>query len=122
MGTNMGIHVKNFVKKCTLAFFLCAGLTNVAVAGGTQTGKVTFITIRGSDGLILIELSGTPSNKPACAPYTYWIIKNENSLVGKQQLALLVTAKATGQTVAISGTGDCTRWPNGEDIDTVQQQ
>jgi len=28
-------------------------------------------------------------------------------------------AKATGQTVVISGTGECTRLPSGEDIDAV---
>jgi hypothetical protein len=87
-----------------------------------QAGKIKYLTIRGSDGLVLVELDGPVSGKPACAPYSYWILKDEKSLTGKQQLALLVTAKATGQTIAISGTGSCTRWHDGEDIDTIQVQ
>lgn len=91
----------------------------MAVAGGNQTGQVIRIFVRQSDHVVLVDIAGTPSNRPACAPYTYWVIKDETSLTGKQQLALLMLAKATGQTVVISGTGECTRLPSGEDIDVI---
>jgi hypothetical protein len=118
----MRILSKNFIKNLSIAFLLSLAMTSLAIAGGTQTGKITFLTIRGSDGLVLIELAGSPANKPGCALYTYWILKDETSLTGKQQLALLTAAKVAGQTVAISGTGSCTRWHDGEDIDTIQLQ
>lgn len=118
----MPFSARDFAKNFTLLIILCAGLSSAAIAGGTQTGQVSLITVRASDGLVLIELTGSASNKPACAPFTYWIIKDEASLAGKQHLALLMEAKATGRTVAISGSGYCTRWHDGEDIDTVQLQ
>ena len=118
----MNVHARNLIKNCTIFAFLYSGITNVAFAGGTQTGRITLLTIRASDGLVLVELDGGASGKPACAHYSYWILKDETSLTGKQQLAVLVAAKVTGQTVAISGTGSCTRWPDGENIDTIQVQ
>lgn len=114
--------MKNFINRFALFVGLYLGITNLAFAGGTQTGKVVHLTLRGSDGLVLIDLDGPVSDKPICARYLYWIIKDETSLIGKQQLALLLTAKATGQTIAISGTGTCTRWHDGEDIDAIQLQ
>lgn len=118
----MPIFARSFIKRITLVVLLHFALADVAFAAGGQTGKIKFLTVRGSDGLVLVELDGQASGKPACAPYSYWILKDETSLTGKQQLALLIAAKAAGQTVAISGTGNCTRWRDGEDIDTVQIQ
>ena len=118
----MGIDARNLIKSCTFLVSLYLGMTTVALAGGGQTGKITFLTLRGSDGLVLVELAGSATGKPGCALYSYWILRDETSLIGKQQLAFLLAAKAAGQTVAISGTGSCSRWHDGEDIDTVQLQ
>lgn len=115
----MHVHARNFIKTCMLIFLLYSGVTNIAIAAGNQTGQVVRIFVRQTDHVVLVDITGTPTNKPACAPYTYWIIKDETSVTGKQQLALLMLAKATGQTVNIAGTGDCTRFPSGEDIDVV---
>lgn len=90
-----------------------------AHAGGSQTGQVTQVTARASDGLNLVILTGTPSGHPACATHLYWIIKDENSETGKKQLAMFMTAQATGKSVSVAGLGTCTRWPDGEDIDSV---
>jgi len=118
-GGRMGVRTRDFIKACSLVVLLSLGMTNVAIAAGNQTGQVVRIFVRQSDHVVLVDITGTPTNKPACAPYTYWIIKDETSLTGKQQLALLMLAKATGLTVNIAGTGDCTRFPSGEDIDVV---
>jgi hypothetical protein len=72
--------------------------------------------VRSSDGVNVINLSGTLSGRPACAKYDYWFIKDENSTAGKKQLALLMMAQAAGHVVTIEGSGACTRWGDGEDI------
>lgn len=87
---------------------------------GTQTGTVTSLEVRASDGLIAVYLSGTASGRPACAvTQPYWIVKDENSTSGKQQLAQLMLARATGQTVTINGMNTCVRWSDGEDINLI---
>ncbi len=47
------------------------------------------------------------------------MIKNEKSLVGKQQLTLLLMAQATNKVVSIVGYDTCSRWGNGEDINYI---
>lgn len=90
------------------------------VLAGTQTGKVTSLKVRASDGLIYFTLTGQHSNAPACTAGTnYWMIKNENSETGKRQFAQLLAARSTGATVEIVGAGTCTRWFDGEDVDQV---
>jgi hypothetical protein len=89
---------------------------------GSITGVVSHVHVRASDGLVYVVVSGSPVGKPTCATGNYWMIANENSNVGKQQLALLTAAKSSGQVVTITGSGTCTRWGDGEDINSVQLQ
>ena len=86
---------------------------------GSQTGQITSVQVRASDGLIFVFLSGTATGRPSCATISYWMIKNENSTAGKQQLAQLLAARASGQQVTILGSNTCSRWPDGEDIDLI---
>jgi hypothetical protein len=93
----------------------CAG-----AHAGTQTGTVTQVNVRSTDGLVYVYLSGTASGRVTCASATaYWIIKDETSTSGKQQIAELMLASATGKTVTITGTNSCQRWLDGEDIGLV---
>jgi hypothetical protein len=62
---------------------------------------------------------GTATGRPSCATVPYWIIKDENSNAGKKLFALLLLAKATGQTITVTGSGTCTRWFDGEDVDVI---
>jgi hypothetical protein len=87
---------------------------------GQQTGLITQMHIRSSDGLVYFHLDGAPSGKPACAIYHYWIIKDENSNAGKQQIAALLMAKASGKAITVTGRNACTRWGDGEDVDDIQ--
>jgi hypothetical protein len=84
-----------------------------------QEGKVASIFIRSGDGLVYFFLDTAPTAKPACAGANYFMIKDENSAAGKRQLALLMMARATGQTITVIGTGTCTRWPDGEDAEVL---
>jgi len=47
------------------------------------------------------------------------MIKDENSNTGKQQLAILLAARASGETITVDGSNTCTRWGDGEDVDLV---
>ena len=110
-----------------LAAQFIAGLSGACVMtssyGGSQTGVVTSLDIRASDGLAYFHLSGTASGRPTCAASSvYWMIKAENSLAGKQQLAMLLTALASGKTITVTGANTCSRWSDGEDVETLRIQ
>jgi hypothetical protein len=95
-------------------------LTATPAAAGTITGTVEWVIARASDGLTYAMINGTASGQPACATEQYWIIMDENSEAGKKQYAMLLLAQASGQQIAVGGHNTCTRWPDGEDIDSVQ--
>jgi hypothetical protein len=100
----------------------CLGALATAVpawAFGSARGTVFRLHVRASDGLVYVYLNGDRTNRPACAVQSYWIIRDETSAVGKQQLALLMLAQTTGRSVIIQGSGLCTRFADGEDIKEV---
>lgn len=91
-----------------------------AARASSQTGRVETLIVRASDGLVYVHLEGAVRDgRPACAMHGYWMIRDENSAAGKRQYALLLVAKATGRRVVIQGSGQCTRWSDGEDINEL---
>ena len=98
---------------------LAALSASTAFAGGIVTGKVLQVVVRASDGLVYAVLSGTPTGQPNCAKGGYWMIVNETSDVGHKQYAMLLDAQASGAQITIWGSGYCTRWGDGEDIDSM---
>jgi hypothetical protein len=88
---------------------------------GQQSGTVAKIIVRASDGLVYFTVKGPAiANAPSCATHGYWIIKDENSNAGKQQYALILSAHATGKRISITGMNTCTRWGDGEDVNSIQ--
>jgi hypothetical protein len=99
-------------------FLLCLPLTSWA---GTQSGKVDYLIVRASDGLVYFTLKGgSLNNSPSCATNSYWMIKDENSVAGQQQYSMLLAAHAAQKTVNVSGMNTCSRWGDGEDVNSVQ--
>ena len=95
-------------------------VASFSVNASTQTGKVTKIYVRASDGLTYFVLdSAAPSDKPACATKAYWMIKDENSEAGKKQYSMLLAARSSGKTVTVYGSDTCTRWGDGEDVNSI---
>lgn len=96
-------------------------MIGVAPAHASESsGRVRDIVVRQSDGLHFVVLSADPVGRPACAAsHAYYMIANEASDVGKAQFALLMSAYFADRPVRIVGTGQCTRWGDGEDIDIV---
>ncbi len=98
----------------------CMMLISSNVAAGWQDGQITQIIVRQSDGLHYFFMTGTATNRPTCAAeQKYWMIKDENSVAGKSQLSMLLTAYAAGKTIHVSGTGECSRWVDGEDVNVI---
>ena len=108
--------------KINLALLL-AGFCTVAVSpaiAGTQSGAIKGIYVRTSDGLIWLDLFGVAQGRPACAlSHTYWIVPNEGTDAGKRLYATLLAAQLSGREVTIEGRNTCTRWRDGEDIETL---
>jgi hypothetical protein len=107
--------------KARLALLLggCCAVAASAAIAGTQTGQVKVIYARDSDGIIVVNLDGTAADHPGCAQQPYWVVPNEKTDSGKRILALLLAAQLSGRYVTIRGKDTCTRWPDGEDIDSV---
>ncbi len=95
-------------------------LAPVLASAGSETGTVSYVLVRASDGLIYFEVNGSKNSSPSCATKNYWIIKDENSETGKMQYSMLLAAAASGKTVKISGTGDCGRWGDGESVNELK--
>lgn len=112
---------KNLKKKIqTLTAFVAILIASATAYAGDQTGTITTLIVRDSDGLVYFWMTGTQSNRPACAAnHTYWMIANENSETGKRQFAMLMLAKAQGLTLHVSGKNTCTRWGDGEDVEAI---
>ena len=105
---------KTILTLCILLIF-CA-----PAYAGQQTGTMTTLIVRASDGLVFFNLSGAYIDKPACAGnYDYWMITDENSNTGKQQLSLLMAARLSGATVTVHGNNTCNRWSDGEDVNVI---
>lgn len=107
------------VVRLGLALALFSPLSLATVWAGQQTGQVTRLTTRASDGLVYFFLDGTYASRPACATQGYWMIKDENSAAGKRQIAALLAARATGAQVTVYGFNACTRWSDGEDVNEI---
>jgi hypothetical protein len=90
------------------------------VLSGEQAGRINQLFVRASDGLTYFTLKDTPpENRPACAKINYWMIKDENSNVGRMQYSLLFAAQASGKPIRVVGSNTCSRWSDGEDVDTI---
>jgi hypothetical protein len=102
--------------------FLLFCFYTIPVIAGEQYRKVSEILVRGSDGLHYFWLEGGSSGKPQCAKNTYWMIRDENSAAGKAQFAILLSAQAQQKPIKVVGSGSCTRWSDGEDVDYISVQ
>lgn len=102
-----------------LASLLLTVLTSTAGAAN-QSGPIDYVSVRERDGLVYFKLKAdAPADHPACSTRNYWMVANENSPVGRMQLAALLAAKSSGASVTVIGSGTCTRWPDGENLDEL---
>ncbi|MBB3006214.1 hypothetical protein [Cupriavidus alkaliphilus] len=102
------------LKSLAVGVLAVFGIVSHAMAG-TAVGKVTKLNVR--EGLVYFTLSGAAVGRPGCAVNTqYFMIKDENSSVGRQQIALLLTAMSSDKLITADGANQCTKWGDGEDL------
>ena len=107
--------------KFALWFLLLLIVCSFSVLAGSQIGTVSSVIVRASDGLTYFTLNGAAkSDNPTCATNSYWMIKDENSEVGKKQYAMVLAAQASGRELTVVGMNSCTRWSDGEDVNWMQ--
>lgn len=95
-------------------------ITAPSFAGGIVTGNIIHVYVRQNDGLVFFELDGAITGRAACAASNnLWILPMEDSDTSKRQYAALLAARAAGIPIGVQGAGQCTRWPNSEDVDTI---
>lgn len=83
-------------------------------------GTIIDFQARSTDGLHYLHMNGSRTTKPACATQNYFVIMDENSRAGQSQVAQILTAQATGRAVFVLGSGACTRWGDGEDVELIR--
>lgn len=111
------------IKKLIIAVCLTASSVGVMAANSSITGTVKYVIARSTDGLTYFSIDGVRhGDMPDCASVknSYWMIKDEDSEAGKRQFAMILAAYASGAKVTVVGTGECFRWPNGEDVAYIQ--
>lgn len=91
-----------------------------SVFAGQQTGTIAYVAVKADGRTEFSMVGGAITESPPCVNYGYWFIKDEKSIGGKQQYAMLLTAFASGKTVKIVGANTCDRWVDGEDVEYMR--
>ena len=108
------------MRKWKILFFsLLIVLSSSAHADRHLQGTVNYLIQRASDGLIYVQINGTPTGA-GCGTADYWVIRHETSEAAKRQFAMLMLAYATGKVVHLTSMSSCDRWPGAEDINEVR--
>lgn len=88
---------------------------SAAISSQSSGGQVTYITTM-NNGIILFDVSGARTTRPACATQVRWAF-NGSTAAGHAKLASLLTAYARQVTVNIFGTATCVSWGDTEEVD-----
>lgn len=102
----------------SIIWAVVAAISATPAVAGTATGKIASLRTR-ADGLQIVVIQGPLSDRPACAKYEYFMIRDEKSDAGRAQFAMLMAAFLSGRIVTVDGAGSCLRWGDGEDVSTV---
>jgi hypothetical protein len=108
--------MKIFVKAIGLSLAICAA----PCMATTASGKVTSYWVHYFNSGFLFRIEGQP-NTLACA-YSVRYGVDVTSEKGRQVAAAIMSAKAAGQTVYVSGAGVCTVWGDTEDVSWISVQ
>jgi len=99
-----------------------AGLSQSASAAGSGTGNVLVMQVGPASNNVFVQLSGTPAGQPACQTNSSWtFVFDSSTTIGKNVLAMLLTAKTAGTTISYVGTGTCTLYSSVENLSYFSQ-
>jgi hypothetical protein len=90
------------------AAFLILSVSYPVAASDQASGTITDLLVYDS-GIVLVKMSSTPANRPACSTNTSWTFAMSTGASGAAgQLASLLSAQARAVTFKYAGTGTCT--------------
>jgi hypothetical protein len=99
-------------------FAVLIALPSAAIASQSSGGQVTYVLTTNA-GIILFDVSGPRTTRPACATQARWAF-NGSTVSGQVKLASLLTAYARQGSVTVYGTGTCVAWGDTEEVDYFQ--
>lgn len=107
--------------------FFWLGINNVYAGFGTYTGQVTqVLSGPGFGTMVVIAVAGGPSSvtdKATCSTDgIYSFVFDASDISGKNTLALVVTAYATGKTVYLRGNSGCPPYWGVEQLGQIKLQ
>lgn len=103
------------MKKIILSMLVIVATSGSAVAG-LGLVKVTDVTLRGQDNILLVKVEAH-SSKPSCVTWAHTFGKvYDGSEMVKAIYSMLLSAQATGQPIRIAGTGSCLAGTGTEEI------
>lgn len=109
MSKRNGSRVARGLRLMLVVWAALAATAAPALAGEAQ-GTIYFVQAghgyTPENVFFLVQVDGTRTNSPSCATDTRMAI-NPATNAGKAMLAMLLSAKAAGQTVILYGTGNC---------------
>lgn len=122
MGCSVTIAIIRWEMKKTALMIaaLLPFLGGAAHASTSASGQVTAFATLGTN-IILVFTNGTRGTPPSCSNSgfpTRWAFAIDTAL-GQAMLSILMTAKATGDTVTLYGTGSCSVLGDSETIGSV---
>ena len=98
-----------------LASILILYLICAKVIAGNGSGKVEIEHVGGyGNGSTVFFYTTNHSNKPTCNTHRERWVLDLNSLVGKEQYSLLLSAQMAEKEVIVGGSGDCGLFFNSE--------
>jgi hypothetical protein len=116
--------VRNRSPRTTIVGILAA-LCLIALSATASAGSVTGATIRQVQiqtnyNMVFIAISTAKTGNPSCsANGQFGFVLPLTTALDNQMLAVLLSARATGATVTLTGTGVCDTYPSVETLQVV---
>lgn len=86
----------------------------------SASGKVAAYWVHYFNSNFLFRIEGQPNTLPCSVSVRYGV--DVTSEKGRQVAAAIMSAKASGQAVYVSGAGTCTVWGDSEDVSWISIQ
>jgi len=112
------------MKAVISSLLFALGILPISVFAGEQSGLVMDIRVNNTSTYSgsHVFINGTYIARPECGTNSLWWVFDTDTSTGKVMLATLLTAKATGKTVILWGSGGCALRPGMETIVQVSIQ
>ena len=112
------------IMKSSRSFFIALAMlfSSLSFAGGSQSGLVAKIMVGYGNVPNTIYLNGSMNGRPSCASQPYWRIKDGpgSSEADAKHMMVIMGAQQMGVRITITGAGECTLWPDVEDVKAVK--